>query len=487
MTNQNDSLSIYTGNLFNNPDVFLIFSKSKSLLDFHEKLDASDIKIPTGLTKNIIKTFSVDELCSYVNKFYKFSFDYKSIDIKEKMSLFFVNSICEYRKSNPDSEHYCNNALSKFLIEPEDFNKFIKSEAFQQSSMQLLRNFFSVQNKSFSQRYASDLINKRNKIIKIELFGLLDKNFDDLVSIFKKQNKLVDFFNFFSQNKTFSHYPKIKNFSEYIVLPEKNIISEINLLFSTTKLSEAEKSIYYLNNYPKDNLKQILTENNFSTNKEINIHSLPFFIKNDLVKVLNIKNLHFIFNKLSSTKKISLISDLKNSPEQKEFVYSLIFNDNIGNSNIDFISLYKKDDLTKSKYYKPEKLRLYVETYLSEYDSAALKDPKNIDILKVLFDEVKTTNIFTDEYLNKKIVSFFISKNRYTSEKFKEKLVDYNSFLNNFGLDIISLKFKDYIKNTESLRDGAFKSYIENKILLEETSNNQIDISHSNKTNKKRL
>lgn len=473
--------------------------KSNSLEDFHNNLDTNDkIKYGKSLNKEMIKTFSIEDLFQYIPKFYNNALRILlnvAPDYQHTISLPMFNKLLEFRDNKYYQEYHYNRIFSSLFMAQSDITQFLNTEEFKNKPVYYLRNIFSVNDKLDKTTFASVTISLRKKMIKDYFNQILSNNFNTILNAIENKNEVADFINFAFKHEFLSknsYIKKINKQTNYETPDKGKIINELHhLYYSDKKLTEAQRVIFYFDKYPKNELKEILLEeykNKEYSEMELNPHIIPYFIKNDLLPDIPVKYLPSNFNKISSKTKISLVSDLLTDEVKKDYTYSLIFNDSI-NPDINFLNLYKVDDFTKNKHFNPEKIKDFVFIQIQDFvKNEKFKETVDLNNLILFYNIIKSENIYSQEKINNKLMDIFIDINRFSyNSSYEDNLKKYCTFLNKFGEDFSLLKFKDYTKNFKHVsrqHNPVFISYLEQKVLNESVEE---ELPEMKKTVTKRL
>ena len=125
--------------------------KSNSLEDFHNNLDTNDkIKYGKSLNKEIIKTFSIEDLFQYIPKFYNNALRILlnvAPDYQHTISLPMFNKLLEFRDNKYYQEYHYNRIFSSLFMAQSDITQFLNTEEFKNKPVYYLRNIFSVNDK----------------------------------------------------------------------------------------------------------------------------------------------------------------------------------------------------------------------------------------------------------------------------------------------------------------------------------------------------
>ena len=391
--------STFLSNIFNeNEKEFLSekmikcsFNENKIIIRKNEKIDS------LILLKNNNKNF--DEINLKINLIFCYVFNLNfDFDIISKKKIFF------YQIFNSD-------IIKKFESEKKFKNKILK---FFFTKIILKTNYF----KYF---YLENLENIFNKIFEISFV----KNYKNFEIVFKK-NSLIKKLIFILNGNVFYESNSQINYKKYDLLCEENIINEIILkdnLIANDYLITLEINVEEIVKFIEisfKNVEKIFIENN---NKNL--------IKNN--KKFSIKEIIFVFERISHLKKIFL---LKNLTQNKLFFLSL----NLINKN------YKRNEILIKKNTEADFLYFFIKGKIQILNEKKIlrifeNDPTILGEISLLLNINHTSTVISLENNTK---CYLLSKDFFDtilSKEFKSKLLSKIYFRNNNNINLFDLFF----------------------------------------------
>ena len=374
----------------------------------------------------------------FLNRFEKHLMSFKNI-LTEKQNLF-ANEIYEQIKEITSFHNNNNNTISPLLVNVnlEEIRCLIlessyKNENNEESINSILKSIVPT----FSQE---NILNA--------IFSPISKNIH--------KEKLIEFYENDSHTNIYKFLEKIENrkFVIYTFSPYyKDVFNELEKI----EIKNQKFGIF-----SKDNTVE------FIFNEMLSEKRLEYFFQLYYEKEkINLFIIHFREKNLKylSYTKFQLENFEKNNQNNKKiFLFIIHIKKNIL-SKIDHGLIYEKDEIENKKMEKYEKYYSYYISFLSEFQQITidnLLEHRNISILQ-FYNKTNEELLNNEELINIKIRIKMTLSQSLTLMKTSEKIDNFINKINNIELngllDILCLKIKNTIKNSDNILIKSLKDY----------------------------